>query len=134
VVEAGLDSGSLITADYALEQGRDVFAVPGSIFSRMSEGTNRLLRNGAGVAASAREILEALNMSASDSQRDARVSLPEDPEEEALLGLMGYEPLHADALARLARRPIADVSATLAVLELKGLVRQAGAMQYVLAR
>lgn len=134
VVEAGAKSGALITVDYALEQGRDVFAVPGSIFSRMSEGTNRLLLSGAGVVTSARDMLDALNMSAADSQRDVRAAIPEDPAESAMLMLVSYEPQHADALARLAQLPIAAVSATLAVLELKGLVRQAAPMQYVLAR
>jgi DNA processing protein len=132
VVEAGEHSGALITVEYALEQGRDVFAVPGSIFSRMSAGTNRLLRSGAGVATCARDLLDALNMSAADSQRDVRAALPEDPTEAAILTLMSHEPVHADLLARLVQLPISAVSATLAVLELKGLVRQAAPMQYVL--
>lgn len=134
VVEAGPESGALITVEYALDQGREVFAVPGSIFSRMSEGTNRLIRNGAGLVLAAQDILDALNMSRAASQQEVRAALPEDPTEAAVLALVSYEPQHADALARLLNLPIAQVSGTLAVLELKGLVRQAAAMQYVLAR
>lgn len=133
VIEAGIKSGALITVEYALDHGRDVFAVPGSIFSGMSEGTNQLLRNGAAVATSARDILDALNMSAIESQRDIRASVPEDPTEAALLALLRYEAQHADAIARQAQLPIAAVTATLAVLELKGIVRQTAPMQYVLA-
>ncbi len=134
VVEAGAASGSLITVEYALDQGRDVFAVPGSIYSRMSEGTNQLIRNGAMLVTCAQDILDALNLGAAASQREVRAALPEDETEATMLALVTYEPQHADALARTANMPIATVSATLAVLELKGLVRQAGPMQYVLAR
>jgi DNA processing protein len=134
VVEAGAESGALITVDYALDQGRDVFAVPGSIFSPTSVGTNHLIRNGAGLAATARDILDALNMSAAASQQEVRAVLPENTAEATLLTLLGYEPQHADALARTANMPIAEVSATLALLELKGAVRQVASMQYVLAR
>jgi DNA processing protein len=134
VVEAGERSGALITVEYALDQGRDVFAVPGSIFSRMSVGTNRLLRNGAGVVTSARDLLDALNMTTADSQRDVRATLPEDPTEAALLAFINYEPIHADLLAHHLHMPIATVTATLAVLELKGLIRQASPMYYVLKR
>jgi DNA processing protein len=134
VIEAGDRSGALITVEYALDQGRDVFAVPGSIFSRMSAGTNQLLRNGAGIVTSARDLLDALNMTTADSQRDVRTTLPEDPTEAAVLTFVTYEPVHVDTLARRVQMPVATVSATLALLELKGLVRQANPMHYVLKR
>ncbi len=133
VVEAGARSGALITVDYALEQGRDVFAVPGPIFSPRSEGTNRLIRDGAGLVTCAADILEALNLSVAASQQEVRTALPDDPTEAALLALVGYEPLHIDDLLHRTTIPIGEVSATLSVLELKGLVRQCAPMQYVLA-
>ena len=133
VVEAGIKSGALITVDYALEQGRDVFAVPGPIFSPRSEGTNHLIRNGAGLVTCAGDILEALNMSTAASQQEVRAALPDDPVEAAVLALVGYEPLHIDDLQRRTSMPVHEVSATLTVLELKGFVRQCSPMCYVLA-
>jgi DNA processing protein len=134
VVEAGVKSGALITVRYALEQGRDVFAVPGPIFSPKSEGTNQLIRDGAGLVARGQDILEALNLSAAAIQQEVKIALPDDPTEAALLALLSYEGQHVDEIRRQSDLPIATVSSTLAVMELKGLVRQVGAMQYVLAR
>jgi DNA processing protein len=133
VVEAGVKSGALITVDYALEQGRDVFAVPGPIFSPRSEGTNQLIRNGAGLVTCAGDILDALDMSVAASQQEVRAALPDDPVEAAVLSLVGYEPLHIDDLQRRSSMPVYEVSAALAVLELKGFVRQCAPMCYVLA-
>ncbi|NTV64850.1 MAG: DNA-processing protein DprA, partial [Oscillochloris sp.] len=131
VVEAGERSGALITVDFALEQGRDVFAVPGHIFSRQSVGTHRLLRDGASLTTSAADILEGLNLTASAVQQMARAELPADPIESRLLDLLSYEPQHIDQIGRTAGMPAAQVAATLALLELKGLARQAGPMEYV---
>ncbi|MBK9945281.1 MAG: DNA-protecting protein DprA [Kouleothrix sp.] len=134
VIEAGISSGALITVDYALEQGRDVFAVPGSIFSKVSQGTNQLLRNGATIATSAQDMLEALNLNAATAQQEIQLAFPDDPAEAALLDLVSYEPQHIDELRRASGLAVADVSAMLAMMELKGLVRQAGALQYVRVR
>ena len=134
VVEAGVQSGALITVRYALEQGRDVFAIPGPIFSPKSMGPNQLIRDGAGLVTQAQDILEPLNLSAAAIQQEVHAAFPEDPTEAALFGLISYEPQHVDELRRQSELPITLVSSTLAMLELKGLVRQAGAMQYVLAR
>lgn len=134
VVEAGERSGALITVSFALEQGRDVFAVPGQIFSRTSAGTNRLIRDGAGLVTDAQDILEALNWTTAAVQQEIQLTLPEDPVEAALLDLLSYEPQHVDMLGRASGLTAPAVSATLAMLELKGLARQAGAMQYVRAR
>jgi DNA processing protein len=132
VVEAGERSGALITVEFALEQGRDVFAVPGQIFSRQSMGTNRLIRDGAAPATDAAAILAALDLTVAGVQREARAELPDDPLAAAVLALLGYEPRHADEIGRAAGMPAAEVAAALAVLELKGLIRQAAPMQYVL--
>ncbi len=134
VVEAGAQSGALITVRFALEQGRDVFAIPGPIFSPKSAGPNQLIRDGAGLVTQAQDILEALNLSAAAIQQEVQAAFPEDPTEAALFALVDYQPQHIDELRRQSNLPITVVSSTLAMLELKGLVRQAGAMQYVLAR
>ncbi len=134
VVEAGQRSGALITVDFALDQGRDVFTVPGSIFSGKSVGCHRLLRDGAGLVTSAQDILDALNLSTASVQQEVAAALPDDPTEIALLELLSAEPQHADALSRASNLPAAIVAATLAMLELKGYIRQVGHMEYVLAR
>jgi DNA processing protein len=134
VVEAGVKSGALITVRYALEQGRDVFAVPGPIFSPKSEGPNQLIRDGAGLVMRGQDILDALNLSSAAIQQEVQAALPNDPTEAALFELVSYEAQHVDEIRRQSDLPITVVSSTLAIMELKGLVRQAGPMQYVRAR
>lgn len=133
VVEAGERSGALITARYAAEQGRDVFAVPGSMFHTTSKGTNRLIQDGAKLVLDLRDVLEELNLNVVSEQVVARHQLPEDPTEAKLLGLLSEEPTHVDDLCRDSGLPTATVTSTLAMMELKGLVRQVGFMQYVKA-
>ncbi|MCS6843875.1 MAG: DNA-processing protein DprA [Caldilineales bacterium] len=134
VVEAGARSGALITADFALEQGREVFAVPGSIFQKSCEGTNRLIQDGAKPVLSAADVLEELNLAQVAQQAEVRAAVPTTPTEKALLDLLSEEPVHVDELGRAADLPAATVASTLALLELKGLARQVGGMSYVLAR
>ncbi len=134
VVEAGARSGALITVEFALEQGRDVLAVPGSIFSRQSEGCLQLIRNGAALVASASDVLAALDLTTASAQCEARIELPADPVEAALLAELSYEPRHIDELGRAVELPAPTVAAALALLELKGLARQAAPMQYVRTR
>lgn len=134
VVEAAARSGALITVQFALEQGRDVFAVPGSIFSPKSEGPNRLIRDGAMLVTRADDILDALNMQNVAEQQAVSAMMPETAEEIALLRLVEAEPRHIDAISRDSTLAPPVVSATLAMLELKGLVKQVGGMHYVLAR
>ena len=134
VVEAGARSGALITADFAAEQGRDVFAVPGSIFQRGSEGCNRLIREGAIPALSVSDILEELNLTMVEQQAEVRAVVPATRMESRLLDHLSSEPTHVDELCRTVDLPIPQVSSTLALMELKGMVRQVGGMNYVLAR
>ena len=134
VVEAGERSGALITADFAAEQGREVFAVPGGIFQRGSRGTNRLIRDGAQPVLSANDVLEVLNMTAVAEHVEAQMLLPTDATEAVLLEQLSDDPAHVDEVGRAAGLPIATVSSTLALMELKGLVRQVGGMKYVRAR
>ena len=134
VVEAGQRSGALITARFAADQGRDVFAVPGSIFQRGSEGANRLIRDGAQPVLSATDVLEALDLMDVEQHVEAQMLLPADETEALLLEQVTLEPTHVDEVGRATGLPIATVSSTLALMELKGLVRQVGGMQYVRAR
>ena len=134
VVEAGVTSGSLITASFAAEQGRDVFAVPGSILAPQCQGTNRLIRDGAAPLLSPQDVLEALNLDMVTEHRAARVALPTEPVELQLYQVLGREPMHVDDIRSQANLPIERVSATLALMELKGTVRQLGGMFYVAVR
>ena len=131
VVEAGARSGALITAEFAAEQGREVFAVPGSIFQRGCEGTNRLIQDGAKPVLSVNDVLQELNLSQISQQAEVRSVAPTTPIERTVLDLLSHEPLHIDELGRAANLPASTVAATLALLELKGLARHAGGMSYV---
>jgi len=134
VVEAGATSGALITAGFAAEQGREVFAVPGSILAPQSKGTNKLIQNGALPLLSVEDLMQALDITRVGEQKAARKILPADETEARLLNLLGSEPLHVDEIRSQAELPIEKVSATLALMELKGMVRQVGGMNYVAAR
>lgn len=134
IVEAGHTSGALITASFAAEQGRDVFAVPGNIHAPQSQGTNRLIRDGAQPLLSPQDVLEALNLTMVTEQHAARVALPSDPVESRLYKLLSQQPMHVDEIRALSEMPIETVSATLAMMELKGMVRQVGGMNYVAVR
>lgn len=135
IVEGDVKSGSMITARFAAEQNREVFAVPGSIFSPQSKGPLSLLRDGATPISSAAEILEALNLTKLGAQLDfGRAAPPATSEEQSLLGALTREPRHIDEVVRSSGLAAAQVSATLALLELKGLVRNVGGMQYARIR
>lgn len=134
IVEAGEGSGALITADFAAEQGREVFAVPGSVYSRASKGTNQLIRTGARPLVSFEEVLEALNMDVVIRQEAVGEALPEDETEAQILQALSSEPVHVDELQARCGLPAAQISASLAMLELKGRARQVGGMHYVRAR
>jgi len=133
IVEAGSHSGALITADYALDQGREVFAVPGNIFRRASQGTNTLIREGATPVLSVEDILEALNLSLVSQQQAARAIIPENETESRLLEYLSADPVHVDELGQQVGLPISEVTSALTLMELKGMVRQVGGMHYVLA-
>jgi DNA processing protein len=134
IVEAGLDSGALITASFAAEQGREVFSVPGNINAPQSQGTNRLIRDGARPLLSPQDILELLNLNMATEQRTARAVLPADAGEAQLLKVLNRQPLHVDEIRSQTGMPIEKVTATLALMELKGMVRQVGGMNYVAVR
>lgn len=131
VVEAGETSGALITAEFAAEQGREVFAIPGNILAPQSKGTNKLIQRGAHPLLSANDVMEALNLSRVGQQKAARKVLPADEVEAKLLESIGEEPIHVDEIRNQTGLPVEKVSATLVMMELKGMVRQVGNMHYV---
>ena len=133
VVEAGDKSGALITGHLAVEQNRDVFAVPGSIFAPASKGTNRLIQEGAKLVRNSADILEELNLSMVAQQLEMKELVDTTDNESRLLGLLSKEAVHIDDVCRHSGLSAATVAGSLAMLELKGLARQVGSMNYVLA-
>ena len=134
VTEAGEGSGALITADLALEQNRDVLAVPGSVLSPASQGTNRLIQQGAKLVQNCQDILEELNLRAVAQQLEFKEIIPTSDTESLLLGKLSAEPAHIDEICAGSGLPVSTVSSTLAMMELKGLIKSIGSMKYVLAR
>jgi DNA processing protein len=122
----------LLTAGYALDQGREVFAVPGNITAQGSSGTNRLVQDGAHPVLSAEDILEILHVERIVHHVEARSSFPDVTDtERAVLNCLTHDPLHIDELTHQCRLPVAQVSSALTMLELKGMVRQVASMTYV---
>ncbi|GMQ78648.1 MAG: DNA-processing protein DprA [Anaerolineae bacterium] len=134
VIEAGERSGALITAEFGLEQDREIFAVPGNINSPASKGTNRLIKQGAKLVQNVDDILEELNLALIPEHIKADKILPDSPEEAILLDHLSRQPTHIDELTRQAGLPTSLVSSTLTMMELKGMVQQVGAMNYVVVR
>jgi len=134
VIEAGESSGALITANQAVDQNRDVFAVPGSILSPASRGTNHLIQEGAKLVRNYVDILEELNLAMMAQQLEMKELLPVDKTESLLLKQLSREPSHIDEICRNSGLAAALVSSSLTMMELKGMVKQVGGMNYVLAR
>jgi DNA processing protein len=122
VVEAALQSGSLITAKQALEQGRDVLAIPGSIHSAQAKGCHALIKQGAKLVESAQDVLEELRMPDPFAQVPLALDAATAPveSEDELLGLMGHDPVGLDALQARCGWPTAQLQAQLLELELMG--------------
>jgi DNA protecting protein DprA len=138
IVEAGEKSGSLITANYALEQGREVFAMPGNIDSKNSFGTNRLIRDGAKVVLELEDILDELKISykANNSfYKKRKVDVSDmDNDEAKVLKKLGDEPMHIDKIAGVCEMSIGTVYSVLIMLELKGFVKQLPGKMYNILR
>jgi DNA processing protein len=127
VIEAGESSGALIAARHAVEQNREVFAVPGSIMSPNSRGTNGIIQQlEAKLVHSHEDILKELNLSFVGKQIEMAALFPASDEESNILFHLGNEPTHIDEIIRGSGMTISVVSSLLAMMKLRGLVRQVG--------
>ncbi len=157
VIEAGKGSGAIWTVRHALEQDRDVFCIPGSIFSPNSFGPNQLIQEGAKLVMDHQDILQEMNLNtiynlpfqagpppkrkqpvAAAAPSEQMTLKPAEPrlegDEKTLLDQISYEPVHIDQICRGAGLPAHVVSSTLTIMEINGLVKQVPGMQYVLTR
>jgi DNA processing protein len=136
VVEAARQSGSLITARLASEQGREVFAIPGSIHNPMSRGCHKLIRQGAKLVESAEDIVNELGsltghlMQNAEPEKAPAAPAPIDPEYETLLDVLGFDPATANELAQRSGLTIAQVSSMLLILELEGKIETQSGGRY----
>ncbi len=135
MVEGDVKSGAMITTHLALDQDRDVFAIPGSIYAPTFRGNNKLIQDGeAKLVSRVEDILEELNLTMVTQQMEMREIVPADATEAQLLRYLSSQPIHIDEVRRESGLPISTVSSTLAMLELKGMVRQVGRMSFVRVR
>lgn len=126
VIEAGEKSGSLITARYALEQNREIFAVPGNLFSSQSIGTNWLIKEGATPTTDVNDILSALGFSAKTiASSDSEIQF-ENPEEKLIYKTLNHEPMPIDLIAKISKIDPRILSGKLSMMELKGIIRNMG--------
>ena len=147
VIEAGLNSGTLITARKAAEQGRDVFALPGSLNNPMAKGCHRLIREGARLVETTADIMQELGPVAAELQMEIaqRLDVPEeapspprqaddllaDPDYQALWNSIGYDPSSVDALIEKTGLTARATASMLLIMELKGMVKKQGSGRYV---
>jgi len=132
VVEAGEKSGALLTAQMALDYGREVFSVPGSIFSPQSAGTNELIKKGARLVTSVNDILEELEIFITKKNKPPVSKNTDTKEEKIILEALTHEPLHIDNIRKISKLDMATVSSTLSIMEIKGWVKNIGGQNYIL--
>lgn len=130
VIEGAEKSGTLLTATHAAEQGKTVFAVPGQITSPMSFAPLYLLKNGAKIATSAKDILEEMDIQFRVNREEVEKVLPGSLDEEKLLSFLETEPLYLDELVRISGLATSEISARLTIMEMKGMVRNLGGGKY----
>ncbi|MFA5188436.1 MAG: DNA-processing protein DprA [Patescibacteria group bacterium] len=132
VIEAAETSGALITAFLALEQNREVFAVPGSLFNRNSIGTHKLIQKGAKLITSYQDILDELNLQEVKNFVANQKVLPETNEEKIIIQTLNHEPVHIDEIIKKSNLPVSLVTGCLSLMEMKGLIKNLGGQNYIL--
>ncbi len=130
IIEGNIKSGSLITARCALDQNRDVMAVPGSIYSENSSGTNELIKQGATMITNIEDILNCLNIQTISTIAKIEYK-PIDETEEKILSALGYEPISVDEIIRKTGIKTAKTTATLSLLEMKGVIKNIQGNEFV---
>lgn len=134
VIEAGLKSGALITAKYAVEQNREVFAVPGNIYQAGSAGPSQLIKLGAKTTTEIFDVLDTLNLTQAKEFKAIKEIIGETENEKIILALLGSEPLHVDKLSAESKIDISVINACLSVMEMKGMIKNLGGQIYVKAQ
>ncbi len=131
VIEGNERSGSMITAKFALENNRDVLAVPGNITNNSSQGTNQLIKNGAYLVSDCKDILELYHLPKTIKNRSKDLGRPLTIDEKKLLEVMSLEPLHIDEIIQRCKLNTSITNATLVLLEMKDYVKNLGDDKYI---
>ncbi len=133
IIEAGTKSGTLITCKQALDQGREIFAPPGNIYSFTSKGTNNIIKQGAHVVTSPEDILNFFNIDLNENKTLNNKKKEEDysPEECKILSFLSTEPIHLNQLIKLTELDTSTVNSTLTVLEIRGVIKHIGNKKYI---
>ena len=134
VIEAGQKSGSLITAELGVEQGKDVFVVPGGIYDQCYKGSNSLIKNGAFLVTQTRDILDGLGIFLDEdaSVRKKKCEVMLETSEKIVYSYLGLEPIHISELVRMSGLPVQRIMQLVLSLEMKGVIKQIGNQYYAI--